>query len=268
LHAPPSDSADHDEELCVRGNTVIWSAGGSDKFVTRQVFHVEGPVVQACWCNLPEPHAFEDEVTASESDTRTLCIVEDLVLSLFAATGAMFSVPLPFKVSQVFPLSQGILILRDTTATTGYGGFARGLSTGPSEEQQTGPRPVLFSLLHPLDELKPVCWEQSSGTEWDFVTDEVIFADGQLPLPLVMTYKAEQIEVSVMQLLDATHQTEHLAPELTLKKIYSDGCSALPAKTLAFVDITGNTLLAYVNPAVQSARGISLTADATGAIRL
>lgn len=233
LHEAPIDSADHDEELYVRGQTVIWSAGDAARRIVRKVYRVDSPVLQTLWCCLPEPPAFSDEVTSSESETRTLCVVEETVLTLFAASGAIFSVPLPFKTERVFAMDEGLLILREENGSNLQA--ARRLSVGMEDN------PRLFSLLHPLDELKPVSWASDQAGDVNYVQHSVLFAERCLALPLIVTYYHESTHIAVIE--TATHPpADHLAPEIVLRPIWK-GSGMPPDRIFGCLHATGSTLI-------------------------
>lgn len=120
---------DHDEELFVRGCHVVWSAGGK----VIKSYTLQSTVLQACWCY------FADYLNTAKA--RSLCILQRETITVYAPDGGIYSVALPCKVVRIWPLLEGILLER---------------ATAPSEMLPTPEAPTLFSLMHPLEELKPL----------------------------------------------------------------------------------------------------------------
>ena len=107
LHQAPH-TTDHDEETYVRGKHVISSSSswtGVD--LLHRVMSVSGPAKQALWCN------FQSDCFVKS----TLCIAESSCLSTFEKSGASFAVPVPFPVSTIFALQQGIIVARNVPST-------------------------------------------------------------------------------------------------------------------------------------------------------
>jgi Anaphase-promoting complex sub unit 1 C-terminal domain/APC1 beta sandwich domain/Anaphase-promoting complex subunit 1 middle domain len=72
---------------------------------------------------------------------RFLCIVHKKRLSLYSPNGDVYSVALPCEVVRVWPLLEGIILERDA---------------GPLETTRDPAAPTLFSLMHPLEDIKPI----------------------------------------------------------------------------------------------------------------
>lgn len=141
---------EYDDELYVRGRTVVWTAGlGDGTSSLRRAYTAETTVLQALWCGFGrDPHAHggarDTAADGGGASPGTLCIVEASCLTFYEGTGAVFSVPTPFAVRCVLALPAGLLVARADTQHAD--------PSAPAE-------PLLFSLLHPLEELKPVAWD-------------------------------------------------------------------------------------------------------------
>ncbi len=153
--AVPLDDADHDDFLSVSGCRVEWFTGTGATRVVRKVYTVETPVLDAVWVRFEEPLSFRDEGHQAQRSTWTLCIAEQHCLTLFAASGAMYSVSVPFSVSSrqpVLPLASGLLLQREAISSSSGGGGGGGAASQPPSE----PAVSLFSLPQPLEEVRPV----------------------------------------------------------------------------------------------------------------
>ncbi|KAI5082086.1 hypothetical protein GOP47_0001829 [Adiantum capillus-veneris] len=82
----------HDEELFIHANGVVWSAGQQ----VRKRFSGLSAVLQAVWCRFPsivEPH---------------LCILYSDSLAIFTPAGEMTIIPLPHAVASLWPIPAGL----------------------------------------------------------------------------------------------------------------------------------------------------------------
>ena len=113
-----------------------------------------------------------------------LVLVHPDCLSIYSPHGDQFAVPLPFRVASAFPLLEGVLIQR-TVHTASSASHAQ---------------PALFSLLHPLEEVRPLsrvdCGGMGEGEEEEegpMMTDEderVVWASEHHPLLVTYTHAA------------------------------------------------------------------------------
>ena len=107
MHASAT-TLDHDEETYVRGHHVVWSTSTwTGLNLTQKVFAVAGYAKEAVWCT------FQQDTPAKS----TMCIAEPSCLTINEPSGSIYSVPVPFNVSKLFPLRHGILVTRAVKAT-------------------------------------------------------------------------------------------------------------------------------------------------------
>ena len=113
------------QELCVRGNRVVWLEGLNPGVrAVKKVYSVETDILQAFWCRFratKKPRGSgggggkdgeRGEVDqGKEGDKRSgegvlcICVREQNCLTLFLQTGAVHYVPLPFLVSYTMPIN-------------------------------------------------------------------------------------------------------------------------------------------------------------------
>ncbi|CAH3188191.1 unnamed protein product, partial [Porites evermanni] len=166
------------EELFVQNNTVVWSCGKSQKVRTIQkCYTAKKPVLDCLWstfdlpsdCSNPAKENINTEGDASQS----LCVVQEDCIDVLTKDGALFTITLPFPVSQVVSLQKGLLLERATTP---------GEVTGQKRDV-----PTVFSVMHPLDEPRPVtCKIQGKVC---YICDPVVSVVFTCSDPaLVMTY--------------------------------------------------------------------------------
>ncbi|RXM27211.1 Anaphase-promoting complex subunit 1 [Acipenser ruthenus] len=136
------EEVEFEEELYVAGNMVIWTRGSKNQAsYVYKAFTVDSPVLQAVWCNFSVPQNKEMETEIIE----TVCIVQNTCVNIHSVNGKDFISPLPFQVASVWPSKFGLLFERSNPGTD--------VTQSPPRE----PLPTVFSMLHPLDEIAPVC---------------------------------------------------------------------------------------------------------------
>uniref|UniRef100_A0A8C6KV77 Anaphase promoting complex subunit 1 n=1 Tax=Nothobranchius furzeri TaxID=105023 RepID=A0A8C6KV77_NOTFU len=127
-----------EEELYAAGNVVVWSQGSRTQASSvYKAFTVDSPVQQALWCNFAVLQNNNDEEVE-----QTICIVQSSCINVHTVTGKDFISPLPFQVSNVWATKFGLLLERKISLP--YILFYR------------EPLPMVFSMLHPLDEIAPL----------------------------------------------------------------------------------------------------------------
>ncbi|XP_041352756.1 anaphase-promoting complex subunit 1-like [Gigantopelta aegis] len=140
-----------DEELYVSGKTVVWSRGGQDGAkVVVTTYTVDTPVLQALWGSFILPSKdLQNNVPISLEPPGVMqhgiCVVEATNLSFFLDNGGEYSTSLPFQVSHVWVMKNGLLFER----TVSHAELTAPKKNAPNQT-------VVFSLLHPLDEVAPV----------------------------------------------------------------------------------------------------------------
>lgn len=194
------DDSDGEEELYVSSDTVVWSkSNGGDVRTVLRTFNVSGKIQDALWCDFLvadyKARHLVGSADASEPDTKVpcVCILEESAgtLHCFSRSGEDYTRSVPFVVSRLWPMRYGLLIerrLRDVAAPPAAPG-------APSEHSAADA--LMFSLLHPLDEVAPVATRTAvhghiprfgymhcgSGVEVVFVSEE--------PSLLVQFHKAQ-----------------------------------------------------------------------------
>jgi hypothetical protein len=90
---------------------------------------------------------------------QSLCVptLQDNRITVISPTGSVLDVHLPFHASALFPMQKGILIERRRTVTST-------IIHNLSQTNNHKIRPIWFSLLHPLEEIKPVVCETLTST--------------------------------------------------------------------------------------------------------
>eukprot|EP00516_Mucochytrium_quahogii_P003269 CAMPEP_0203751382 /NCGR_PEP_ID=MMETSP0098-20131031/5463_1 /ASSEMBLY_ACC=CAM_ASM_000208 /TAXON_ID=96639 /ORGANISM=" , Strain NY0313808BC1" /LENGTH=2329 /DNA_ID=CAMNT_0050641079 /DNA_START=277 /DNA_END=7263 /DNA_ORIENTATION=+ len=127
-------------------------------------------------------------------DDRCLCVLQGLeCVKIYAPDGAEFEVALPCKAARMWALPRGILIERavappsisgdsnenemmtdlERESPKKYNQNRRSSGEG-TPTQQDAPTPMFFSLLHPLEELKPVSYTIAKAeTDKSYAIDEI-----------------------------------------------------------------------------------------------
>ena len=129
------------------------------------------PVISALLTRFPTLSS-----TASQP-ALSIVLVHPDSLSIYTASD-VYSVPLPFQVTVAHPLLEGLLLARSTPST-------------PHTSAPPAATPCLFSLLHPLEEVRPVARARGVEGEAEYMMDDqeaVVWASDQQPL--LLTYQA------------------------------------------------------------------------------
>lgn len=113
-------------ELCWADNEIIWSKN-------RCLLHhltMPGPVMDGTLCTI---------------DNRTfLAVLYQSGLTLFSLSGQSYLIAVPFQIAKIFPLHKALLLYRSQNSALMYSQY---------EEF-----PILFTLFHPLEEIRPVAF--------------------------------------------------------------------------------------------------------------
>lgn len=165
------------EELFMQGNTVVWSVGKSQTVRTVQkCYSAMSLIVDCLWCtfSLPSEYCNRGENQVSSGETlHSLCVVQNDCIDVLTEDGALFTITLPFPVKQVVALQEGLLLERAT---------APGEITGQRRDV-----PTMFSVLHPLDEPRPIT-SKVEGKIFYICDPAVSVVFSCSDPPLVMTY--------------------------------------------------------------------------------
>ncbi|XP_074644686.1 anaphase-promoting complex subunit 1-like [Tubulanus polymorphus] len=139
-----------DEELYIQGRTVIWSRGSQESNrVVLKSFTLDSNVQDALWVNfmLPPSHPFDslEPNPMLEGDLQKgVCILEQNSLHVFTNDGHDYTAALPFQVQSIWSIEHGILLERIPG------------KTDKDRSDANSSIPIMFSLMHPLDEIAPV----------------------------------------------------------------------------------------------------------------
>ena len=120
---------------------MVWSTGYGENKLVRKVYTVETPVKAAMWCHINERHCFDETVSDAVLAKQTLCIAEETCITLFAATGAVFTIPCPFAVVRVHALNRGLLVVA---------------AVEPPGLEPKEFSPNIYTLSHPLEDFCPL----------------------------------------------------------------------------------------------------------------
>ena len=178
---PGQHDASHEEEIHVSGLAAVWSTGhvpvaadepsAASRPVSRVLksFTHSILVISAVLTRFPilSPTATQPPLS--------IVLVHPDSLSVYTASD-VYSVPLPFHVASAHPLLEGLLLARSTPPT-------------PSTTALP-PTPSLFSLLHPLEEVRPLARVRGVEGEAEYMVDDqerVVWASDQQPL--LLTYQ-------------------------------------------------------------------------------
>uniref|UniRef100_A0A3Q2CTV5 Anaphase-promoting complex subunit 1 n=1 Tax=Cyprinodon variegatus TaxID=28743 RepID=A0A3Q2CTV5_CYPVA len=186
------DEAEFEEELYTAGNVVVWSRGSRTQASSvYKAFTVDSPVQQALWCNFAVRQYSKEELE------KTVCIFQSSCINVHTVTGKDFISPLPFQVSNVWATKFGLLLERKNTANDSQPNL-------PGELL-----PIVFSMLHPLDEIAPIVCKPSglfSSSRVQYVSDsnmKIVFTCCEPSL--VISYDTVQGTHTVWALRRVTH---------------------------------------------------------------
>ncbi|XP_065897309.1 anaphase-promoting complex subunit 1-like [Dysidea avara] len=139
--------------------TVQYGGSADDEVWSRQpqrVYTSDSEVIKSFYCYFYDVTKCEGN-NGVPNKLHCYCVLCQDVIQLFAATGEVFTVPLLFPVEAVWPMDGGLLIERTVTTTPH-------VANGNQSIMEEG-LPVMFTLLHPLDDMSPiVCRYPSTGS--------------------------------------------------------------------------------------------------------
>ncbi|OUM67726.1 hypothetical protein PIROE2DRAFT_4801 [Piromyces sp. E2] len=199
LNSPFNESKDvhlnisYDEELYIFGSKVIWSQGN----VLKRSYSFESynqQVKQAFWAYFyVEDIENKTSLKGKENKVlkKTLCIFLQTFAKFYLQNGQSFTLNLPFKIKEAFPLDHGIIIQRM-----------------PEKEElleNSIKLSVLFSVMHPLEEMRIVSIYHKSTQEnyenflsgnmdnnnivyFTKVHDDVIYTSTNRKIPIIVTF--------------------------------------------------------------------------------
>lgn len=172
-----------DERFEIDGKSVTWYSAG----IIHKSFTVSGEILQIGWCS------FSHVDTSSQ-----LWILHKDGVMIHSEQGKLLEIPLPCTIQRMWAIPGGLLLERDQSQIT-------------TKDKEFSRSPNLFSMLNPLEEIKPVSFlSKNSGIskvsipsdliqndpttifdEPDFVSkqDQVVFVSDRLPL--MITHSAD-----------------------------------------------------------------------------
>ncbi|KAG8191889.1 hypothetical protein JTE90_019823 [Oedothorax gibbosus] len=146
---------DSEEEFYWSGKTVIWSkSNGHGVGTIKKSFTLQSPVLQVLWSEFRirscKPRIVDSIIEMESSAQEVLsgiCIIENSSVYVHATTGEDFIVTTPFQVLRAWSSKFGIIFERNLACD--------GKQT-PTKKSQADNLPVIFSMMHPLDDIAPV----------------------------------------------------------------------------------------------------------------
>uniref|UniRef100_A0A6A7FY93 Anaphase-promoting complex subunit 1-like isoform X1 n=2 Tax=Hirondellea gigas TaxID=1518452 RepID=A0A6A7FY93_9CRUS len=113
----------------------------------------------------------------------SLCVLEKEYLTVYTEEGEEFSISLPFAVEKAWSIWYGLLLQRKVNST-----------------EADPPHPILFSLLHPLEEISPINQKTGSSNAllpcYGVDLQQSVIMTSQYP-SLVITHSSKHNSVSV-----------------------------------------------------------------------
>ncbi len=107
-------------------------------------------------CKFPMSSSHISNASPSEHMTALAILHSPEYLIVYFANGEVERIPLPFSVVSIFALNVGLLLQRKDE---------EGVFSTDKEEEEEG-MPWLFTLSHPLEEVKPVSIRQGHGSQY------------------------------------------------------------------------------------------------------
>ena len=143
---------DNDEIITIHDNTVTWSVNGQT--LLQHTLDTNSTLIDVILCH------FTCTTINELSDQPWLVIVCTNHFITYSTDGAIYTVVAPFKIDKCTVLLEGIMVQRTSTNSNNI--IADDNTNGIFDEvdnlnqQQHMIDPILYSLLHPLEEFKPV----------------------------------------------------------------------------------------------------------------
>ncbi|RHY41682.1 hypothetical protein DYB34_005026 [Aphanomyces astaci] len=212
------------------GNVVEWSIANG--YVIDRTFEFPQPVLDIAL------------VEFNDDDGSSVCILaRPDRMTVVTPSGSTIDVPLPFQATSIFAMQKGLLLERSKHP--------------PSSANM----PVLFSLMHPLDEIKPVVVQGDPSQPLDhcaFVSDPVetlVFVHAAAPSFLAFfhpdhrTFRVKSI-AHVVSPRDA--KSTSIVPEIALRQVFPCIATSTPHKLACKLFVTSNVdlspILCIFNP--------------------
>ncbi|KAF5273421.1 hypothetical protein FQA39_LY07438 [Lamprigera yunnana] len=191
-----------EEELYVKDNVVIWSKGlmsaenNSQNDCSRVricSYTSQYPVTHAQWCTfyseLPSFNNINQNLHIKVEEpsgvpTPGVCIVDNQNLRFFSTNNEDFVTTLPFTVGGLWNTKFGIVLERDK-------------NSNKKCEDEDGP--IVFSMVHPLDEVSPVAIVQGSVRLIDDYSLSIVFTCEKPSICVIYDSHASQHSVYMIR---------------------------------------------------------------------
>ncbi|GFS60501.1 anaphase-promoting complex subunit 1 [Trichonephila inaurata madagascariensis] len=146
---------DAEEEFYWNGKTVIWSkSSGHGVKKVQKSFTMENNVLQVLWTEFRirscKPRIMDAVIEMETENHEALCgvcVVENSAVSVFSTNGEDYIVSTPFEVLRAWTSRYGIIFERNLAVEK---------KENVSKQNQVDDLPVIFSMMHPLDDIAPV----------------------------------------------------------------------------------------------------------------
>lgn len=220
---------------------------------------------QATWCQFS---CLEHNASSKFS----LCALQSELITIFESDGPVHAVPLPFRASRLWPACDGIVIERQSGDRQG--------------DDELADEPLLFSLLHPLEELRTLHFAPMDEAQEVSPQQRVLFSSTQVAAPLLVTLHQETetmvvwvtrqrtvqatpveityIEDSVRSIGDSSKNDVDMVVEVVLEEVWSEKLSGQEPPETVFVsnDWRGELLLCFVFAASRTLRTLQVACKA------
>lgn len=202
-----NDDFEGEEELYFSGKTVIWSkSSGYGVQDVCKCFTVEFPVQQVLYANFNFDRCMSNWIAKSKPDVVSretavsgVCIMDTSKLSFYTETGTDYTADIPFQVAKSWKCKYGLLFERNLGVQKEKN--ENGADT--SKRDLGDERPVVFSMLHPLDDVAPVIKKTGTSlcaklSHLDDPSEQIVFVSSNPSL--VLTYSGTDGVHSVWRL--------------------------------------------------------------------
>ncbi|KAK8947459.1 Anaphase-promoting complex subunit 1 [Platanthera zijinensis] len=254
-----------DQELFIRGNRIIWSKGSE----VHKRYSSTNNVVTACWCRMD---AIPDAL---------LCVLEMINLSIYFVSGEVVCIPLPYTISNIWPLPFGLLLQKTadghrSLSTTGSILHARDISRSKEFHNRQSTVNHLnyvdsilkedgaalsshLILTHPMGELQATYIEERGKlTAMKDYEERIIWTSDVIPL--MTSYNKDRLQHSVWLVKASencntsnagtlTYQTpsEFYPHKFSLQRIWQGKCSQFAAsKVFLATDSDGIPIICFL----------------------
>ncbi|XP_076632222.1 anaphase promoting complex subunit 1 [Colletes latitarsis] len=183
-----------EEELYCSGKVAIHSKGNQTTQVLQTTYTCETDIKHALWSkfhtNVPDHLSKGKDVEDEESNDKTvecICLIDSYTLKVFTETGEDYVSSLQFQVSAVWSTKYGILLEKSQVPASEI----RHTSLGGNRLQARGDTnlPVVFSLMHPLDEICPVLIKHGNISYMYDSNQEIVFTSSEPSLAVIYDTK-------------------------------------------------------------------------------